>query len=178
MRPERSRENLLRLRSEGDTDAELTQPLADGVRRKTECPGDREQESEGAEDAERDGRHLRWKERQSKLAGPGAGLPDGNRWGQDRGLFCEWCRPSRRYRAWAYRCGWRTMSVVVLLGCCEIGKNAAAVGSSLSDMYFPSATMPTIWICWPERVLEEAADGLVGVEESPGELLIDNSNSR
>jgi hypothetical protein len=48
----------------------------------------------------------------------------------------------------------RTMIDVLVFATCEIGKNAVASGSSVSEKYFPSATMPTIWIGWPELLLE------------------------
>ena len=65
---QRCRKNLLRLRTERDTNTQLAQPLADRIRGQAEGAGDREQESKSAKEAEGDGSHLQWKETQSKLA--------------------------------------------------------------------------------------------------------------
>jgi hypothetical protein len=48
----------------------------------------------------------------------------------------------------------RTMIAVLELAFCEIGKNTAASGSSLRRKYFPSATVPTIWIDTPSLFLK------------------------
>jgi hypothetical protein len=50
--------------------------------------------------------------------------------------------------------GKRTMRVVLVFPFCEIGKNAAAWGPSLSVKCLPSAMMPTIWIEAPEPFLK------------------------
>src|SRR4029077_10869496 len=75
---ERGRENLLRLRTERDTNAQLAKPLAAGIRGEAEGAGDREQESKSAKDAESDGSYLDWKETQCKLSVPGARFLNSN----------------------------------------------------------------------------------------------------
>jgi hypothetical protein len=69
---ERCRENLLRLRTERDTNIQLAHPPAERIGGEAEGAGDGEQEPKSAKEAEGDGSHLGWKEVQCKLAVPGA----------------------------------------------------------------------------------------------------------
>src|SRR5467141_3515634 len=68
----RCRENLLRLRTERDTNTQLAQPLADRIGGEAEGAGDREQESKSTKNTEGHGGYLDWKESQCKLVVPGA----------------------------------------------------------------------------------------------------------
>jgi hypothetical protein len=78
IRPSAAARTCFCLRPERHTNAQLAQPLADGVRGEAEGAGDREQQSERSEEAEGDCSHLGHKECQSKLVAPGTRFPDGN----------------------------------------------------------------------------------------------------